>query len=430
MTRTLTALAALAIALPLLAGCTTPLAASSPAAAVLDAARTAAAGVDTPAKAWAAGYRPTPECVPGMGVHWLRQDLLDGALDPARPEAVLFEPDNANLPDTAGDHFLGVEYIVVTQGTAMNRSGAVPTLLGVPLQGPMPGHFPGMPWHAELHVFLDPRHPSDSTFPEESPAVVCPHGDPSEPVVGRRITFTAEDYAFDGPATAEAGWVELALENRGTEWHHLFLFRLEGDRTLAEFRQAMDAAEGEGARPAWVRYAPGPNAAEPGRTTVATVALEPGTYVVTCIIPDAEGRPHFAHGMVRELRVLPADEPTAAPTADLVVDLVDFGFQTEAPLRAGTRVLGFRNEGTLGHEAVLVRLPGEATVEQFLGSKGPADSAAELVGGITGLEPGEAAFATVDLQPGRYAYICFLSDGGDAPHFTKGMVREFTVAPA
>src|SRR5688500_15978350 len=43
----------------------------------------------------------------------------------------------------------------------------------------------------------------------------------------RSITFTATDFTFSGPATVEAGVVELAVDNRGAEDHQLGLFLLD-----------------------------------------------------------------------------------------------------------------------------------------------------------------------------------------------------------
>src|SRR5207247_1485564 len=38
--------------------------------------------------------------------------------------------------------------------------------------------------------------------------------------------------------------------------------------------------------------------------------------------------------------------------------------------------------------------------------------------------------SAADLQPGKYALICFLpTEGGGGPHFSKGMINELTVAP-
>lgn len=48
----------------------------------------------------------------------------------------------------------------------------------------------------------------------------------------------------------------------------------------------------------------GTTAIAPGRVNYLTADFAPGQYVMLCFVPDqADGRPHMAHGMVRELRV-------------------------------------------------------------------------------------------------------------------------------
>jgi type II secretory pathway component PulK len=54
--------------------------------------------------------------------------------------------------------------------------------------------------------------------------------------------------------------------------------------------------------------------------------------------------------------------------------------------------------------------------------------------GITYAAPGETTTTFVDAQPGRYFAACFLpegttptAEGHGPPHFTPGMLEEFTV---
>lgn len=144
-------------------------------AALMETARSAAEGIDTPEDARAAGYVPDKYCIPGMGVHWINPSLLDTEIEPDKPEVLMFLPDDANLSDTAGDRFLGIEYVVATEGTEMNSSDSVPSLHGMPFEGPMAGHTPEMPWHAELHVYLA-ENLTDEMHHGAHPSVECPEG--------------------------------------------------------------------------------------------------------------------------------------------------------------------------------------------------------------------------------------------------------------
>lgn len=196
------AIAALAAAL-LLAGCTTPAPADDGDAAddmgdhaggdmddgmdnmseraaahgrIMAKARDVAPALDTAQEAWDAGYRPDSFCIPGMGVHWIHFGRFDTTLDPDAPEVVLFEPATNDTGPNGTNRFLGIEYVVITQGTEHNTTATVPEYDGIPLLGPMPGHFPGMPWHAELHVYLAEGAESTEAFDENAEGVTCPEG--------------------------------------------------------------------------------------------------------------------------------------------------------------------------------------------------------------------------------------------------------------
>ena len=138
--------------------------------------------------AWDAGYRPDTFCIPGMGNHWIHmpgqpESYFDTMLEEDKPEVLLFQPADAS-GNWTNDTLVGVEWVVVTQGTEMNTTETVPQLYGVPFHGPMPGHFPGMPWHAELHVYIGEHAHSDESLPEMHDAVVCPEGTTPPPPAG------------------------------------------------------------------------------------------------------------------------------------------------------------------------------------------------------------------------------------------------------
>ena len=65
--------------------------------------------------------------------------------------------------------------------------------------------------------------------------------------------------------------------------------------------------------PAWVEKPNGPPPGEPiggvpaiakGATAYVTVDFTPGDYAFVCFLPDAkDGKPHFTHGMVKQVHV-------------------------------------------------------------------------------------------------------------------------------
>jgi hypothetical protein len=115
------------------------------------------------------GYIPVSPCeqsdIGTMGVHYLHPGLAsDAEIDPARPEVLLY------MPTSDGEaRLVGVEYFVAAAATG----GVTPELYGVPFDGPMAGHSPGMPEHYDLHVWAW-RHNPDGVTAQWNPALTCP----------------------------------------------------------------------------------------------------------------------------------------------------------------------------------------------------------------------------------------------------------------
>jgi hypothetical protein len=60
-------------------------------------------------------------------------------------------------------------------------------------------------------------------------------------------------------------------------------------------------------------------AVEPGRSSSGTllVDLAPGRYVLVDILPDADGLPYLANGLIEAFEVTPSGRPTSGPGAQL-----------------------------------------------------------------------------------------------------------------
>lgn len=127
------------------------------------------------------------------------------------------------------------------------------------------------------------------------------------------------------------------------------------------------------------------------------------------------------------------------------VEAIDYAF-TGVPesLAAGTYAFGFANGGTEAHEMAVLRVNDGVDMElaDILAlSEEEAGELITFVGGTFAM-PGESATTFVPLDEGSYAAICFVPQGatpdniealesgefeGGPPHFTLGMVSEFSV---
>ena len=245
------------------------------------------------------------------------------------------------------------------------------------------------------------------------------------------VTINATEFSFDAPAEIPAGLTTFRLVTDGKELHHATLVKLEDGKTVDDFKQAMQK---QGPPPAWMVMAGGPNPPRPGGTAEETQFLEPGNYVIVCLVPSPDGTPHVAKGMMRPITVTPTNASNASasaqPTPDITIKLVDYAFESSEPLTAGKHLIRIENDATQDHELVLVRLAPGKKVEELAQwvehMEGPPPG--EPLGGVATIHPGGYGFITADLTPGTYGFLCFVPDAKDGkPHVMHGMMKEFTV---
>jgi uncharacterized cupredoxin-like copper-binding protein len=248
------------------------------------------------------------------------------------------------------------------------------------------------------------------------------------PTDGRNVTVVATDYAFEMPDTLGAGATTFRLVNHGRDVHHLYLARLTGGHTAKDL---VDAFKAGGPPPSWSTDAGGPNAADPGATSLAvTVPLTPGHYAALCVVPGPDGAPHIMKGMYKDLTVTGATRHVSMPKTTATIKLVDYAFDMSMVPAAGTHRLLVRNTSKQTHELEIAQLlpgktPGDlaAWAEKMAGPP-----PAHFIGGVSPIGPGGENVLTLDLKAGHYVMLCFVPDAKDAkPHVAHGMVREFVI---
>lgn len=126
----------------------------------------------------------------------------------------------------------------------------------------------------------------------------------------------------------------------------------------------------------------------------------------------------------------PTDEQIAEPTpgAEVVeITAVDFQFQgVPEQVPAGPVSIGLTNAGESAHEMTVVWLAPDADLDALLASDAePSPDVAREIGS-THASPGEGPFyVNADLEPGRYAVLCFVPGPNGQPHFMLGMKATF-----
>jgi hypothetical protein len=114
------------------------------------------------------------------------------------------------------------------------------------------------------------------------------------------IVMTLSDYKFTTSKPITAGRHTIKIENGASQPHELVLARLLPGKKAEDL-------------PAWVEKPNGPPPADPiggvpamakGASAFVTADFTPGDYAFVCFLPDQkDGKPHFVHGMVKQVHV-------------------------------------------------------------------------------------------------------------------------------
>lgn len=268
------------------------------------------------------------------------------------------------------------------------------------------------------------------------------------------VDVVARDYYFIVSDSIPSGWTTFRLKNEGQCDHFMFLtllpdsipFERYGKDIGAPFLVAWDSLQAgmdkanAGALlgsllPKWyagAKYMGGTGLIAPGKTVQTTLKLEPGTYVMECYMKTEEGKFHGELGMVRPLTVSEnVSEMTEPDDADIDLTLSNSKIESKGKLSSGRHrvAVHFKEQPQygLGNDVHLVRLKKDNDINKIMewmdwmnvdGLRAPAP--AEFLGGTQEMPVGYTSYFTMDLEPGKYAFISESSAD-------RNMVKEFTV---
>lgn len=276
--------------------------------------------------------------------------------------------------------------------------------------------------------------------------------------------IVATGHTFTAPKEVSSGWITFRLKNESEMVHFAAVERLPDSIGVEDqqkevapvFQKAMDllhqgkmdsAMKEFGKLPKWygeVVFMGGPGLVSPGRSAQATVFLEPGAYMLECYVKTG-GIFHSynpvpgAYGMVHEFTVIQGDSTSTAPpesTLSMTISKEHGITIADEKISSGihTVALYFKDQGAhenfVGHDVHLVRLEENTDMEALstwmdwtglTGLETPAP--AVFIGGLNEMPAGQTGYFSVNLEPGRYAWI------SEVPHpEEKGMLKIFTVS--
>ena len=289
-------------------------------------------------------------------------------------------------------------------------------------------------------------------------ALISCEQQPEETKEAAVVNIITETMDFQMPDTIRSGWQTFHYENRSYETHFFLLDKYPAGKTIEDgereimppFQEGMDlinagkpeeAFAAFGKLPEWfgqVVFCGGSGLISPGKTSVTTLKLEPGYYVVECYVKMQNGMFHSVMGMVKELIVLPDTTTHAPPKPDVWITISGTeGINMEGRVRQGHQVFSvhFRDqivhENFVGHDVNLVRLDETAdpeVLESWMnwsvpgGLQTPSPEGVTFLGGVNDMPAEGIAYFEAEISPGRYAFIAEVPDA-----VSKNMFRTFTV---
>lgn len=233
--------------------------------------------------------------------------------------------------------------------------------------------------------------------------------------------------AISGPESAGTGVAELTLNNESDSEGDLQLIRTEGERSVEDVVKAFEGAGSGKPFPDWFFGGGGVGAIGPGESAEVIQVLQPGTYFAF----NTESRPDPTKIATLEVTGDATDE-TVEGDGEATVNAGEYVSESDGPLPSGKNEIVFDNIGVQPHHLLASELVGDATAEDveafFKTEKGEPPLSEKGTQATAVIEGGEGQVVTFDLEPGRYALYCFISDRqGGPPHALKGMVDEIEV---
>lgn len=233
------------------------------------------------------------------------------------------------------------------------------------------------------------------------------------------LSIVVDEKGIEAPASAEAGLVEMTLRNDGEDAHQAQLIRVEGGHTADE---VLELLTGESSRiPDWFVGGGGVGTTKPGQTSTVTQELMPGSYA---IVDLSATKPQST-----DFEVSGEATDAALPETDATVRASEYTFEASG-LEPGKNTFLFENAGQELHHIVASPVKADATPAQikkyFQTEEESEDPFTEGEAGdleTAVLDSGQSQLADLDLEAGRYAFMCFIPDrAGGPPHAAKGMI--------
>ena len=273
------------------------------------------------------------------------------------------------------------------------------------------------------------------------------------------IEIITEVMDFQAPDTIPSGWNTFKYVNRSNETHFFLFDKYPKGKTIEDlekevvppFQKGMDLIiEGKAKEgfeefnklPAWffdVVFSGGSGLVSPKSSSLTTIKLDPGYYIIECYVKMENGKFHSTMGMTKPIIVTADDSGNKAPDATVNITLSSTdGIVLNDTITKGKQIFAvyFKDqivhENFVGHDINLVKIDENAdvrTLEKWInwsepkGLISPAPEGFIFLGGVNDMPTGNTAYFTVTLEPGKYAVISEVPTA-----LGKNMLKTFIVS--
>ncbi len=255
------------------------------------------------------------------------------------------------------------------------------------------------------------------------------------------INIVTRSMEFISVDTISSGWNTFVYKNLSNETHFFLLDKYPEGKTVENtltdvapvFAEGMDlinAGKSEqgfaafGKLPKWygdILFSGGSGLIAPKHTAITTVKLDPGYYIMECYVKMPNGKFHTLMGMAKPIIVTEQDNGNSPPKATLNITLSgEEGITYDKPITKGKQVFSVfvkdqkPHENFIWHDVNLVKLEeyaSEDALEAWMdwsdpkGLITPVPNGVTFLGGVNDMPAGSTGYFTVDLKPGKYAFI-------------------------
>ena len=256
----------------------------------------------------------------------------------------------------------------------------------------------------------------------------------------------------------ESGWHTFKYKNKSNEAHFVVFEKYPDGKGIEDARSQVIPAFQEGMNaiisgnpeqtnaafakiPAWfqeVEFSGGVGLISAKSEAQSTLYLEPGTYIIECYVKMAGGIFHSTQGMIKEIKVTPADSSEINITEDYSIFIdASNGINFDEKVSPGKKTFKVEfgeqkiHENFSKHDVHLVWVDQGANISQLnswmnwanpKGLQTPAPAGFKFLGGMQEMKEGGIGYFTAELRPGNYALISEIPD----PQ-SKGMLKNFKV---